>query len=322
MDSTINTANTAESVQTFEAYGLKFCSALPLSAFSPAEFSPASADVVISLEDPCRLPPGIPTTEGYTRFGPTQAVLTVANLAVFLLYQGDRIVVVPLQSPPTEDLIAYLCGIVTGVLLYQRGWLVLHASSVEVDGHAVAFMGESRAGKSTLATALEAEGYPLIADDVTALNLTSDRMEVYPGSRQLKLDPEMAHLLDYPSGAFVYTEERKSVFQWNRRTLTASMPLHSIYYLSSERRSTPTIEPIPVQEAIEILLRQSFPTRLLASLERIPLQHFVQCSHVARQLPVYRVQRSEGLSQVKAFVRTIQGHIQSQSFPPSAAPSP
>jgi hypothetical protein len=60
----------------------------------------------------------------------------------------------------------YLTGTVLAVVLMLRGHPVLHASAVEVDGKAVAFVGASGMGKSTLATAFCGQGAALITDDV------------------------------------------------------------------------------------------------------------------------------------------------------------
>ena len=66
-----------------------------------------------------------------------------------------------------RDLIAILLtGSVVAYLLSADGGLVLHASAVEVGGAALAFVGQSGQGKTTMATLICAAGYPLVADDL------------------------------------------------------------------------------------------------------------------------------------------------------------
>ena len=66
---------------------------------------------------------------------------------------GTEIVVDPLPS----------LGMGFGLLLRPRGLVVLHASSVDIDGKAVAFVGNPGRGKSTLALALLEQGHKLVA---------------------------------------------------------------------------------------------------------------------------------------------------------------
>jgi hypothetical protein len=61
-----------------------------------------------------------------------------------------------------------------------RGTEVLHASAVVVDGHAVCFVGPSGVGKTSLAIGLAMRGFPLLADDVVAVD--SD-LTAHPGPR-------------------------------------------------------------------------------------------------------------------------------------------
>jgi hypothetical protein len=59
--------------------------------------------------------------------------------------------------------------------------LALHASVVDVDGRAVAFLGASRQGKSTLAAALARRGHTLLSDDCCA----AERLPASTSSRRI-----------------------------------------------------------------------------------------------------------------------------------------
>jgi hypothetical protein len=77
--------------------------------------------------------------------------------------------------------------------------LVLHASVVACGGRAVAFLGKNGWGKSTLAAALHAKGYDLVADDVAAV-VVDHEVSVFPGFPQVKLWPEAVTRLGEPPG--------------------------------------------------------------------------------------------------------------------------
>ncbi len=68
--------------------------------------------------------------------------------------------------------------------------LALHASVVDIDGLAVAFLGATRHGKSTLAAALGRRGHAVLSDDCALLCRTADGFEVVPTYPGLRLFPE------------------------------------------------------------------------------------------------------------------------------------
>lgn len=69
--------------------------------------------------------------------------------------------------------------------------LALHASVVEVDGRAVAFLGGTRHGKSTLAAALARRGHAVLSDDCCVLCRTATGFDVAPTYPGLRLFPEI-----------------------------------------------------------------------------------------------------------------------------------
>jgi len=65
-----------------------------------------------------------------------------------------------------------------GVWLAPRGGLLLHGASVEHQGQALAFLGHSGAGKTTLSGRLAARGVRVIADEVVAVRAGSSPFEL------------------------------------------------------------------------------------------------------------------------------------------------
>jgi hypothetical protein len=63
-----------------------------------------------------------------------------------------------------------------------HGLEVFHASAVVRDGEALAFLGPSRSGKTSLAQALCGRGASFLADDVLALEIREDELLANPGS--------------------------------------------------------------------------------------------------------------------------------------------
>jgi hypothetical protein len=74
---------------------------------------------------------------------------------------GERDILV--GYPIDEYLVARLLG--------RRGGVILHASSVVVDGRAIVFLGHSGAGKSTMAEIASAFGADVLSDDRTIVTV-------------------------------------------------------------------------------------------------------------------------------------------------------
>ena len=89
----------------------------------------------------------------------------------------------------------YLLGLLMKAVLIKRDIHSLHASSVVIDGKAVAFLGISGFGKSSLAACFVSAGYPLLTDDVLRLDEDSG-VWAYPGPACLKLLPDARCWLD------------------------------------------------------------------------------------------------------------------------------
>src|SRR4029079_11072076 len=96
-----------------------------------------------------------------------------------------------------DDLIAVLySNQVVPLVMGCNGDLVLHGSAVVIDGRAIAFLGPSRRGKSTLAAGFAKAGYPFLTDDGLILDRDGEDYLVRPRAPSLRLcsDSEAAVL--------------------------------------------------------------------------------------------------------------------------------
>ncbi len=140
---------------------------------------------------------GVPTYS-FARCG-DRVLASFYTLADFEIDLGQRRVVSH-PRPGTDPAIIpiLLTGTVVAFLLSMQGALVLHASAVEVDGGALAFVGSSGQGKTTLATLFCAAGYPLVTDDVLPVAV-SDRGDVscVPGGILLRVRAKAEAVIDH-----------------------------------------------------------------------------------------------------------------------------
>lgn len=149
----------------YRAYGLIFASEIEL----PFEGVAASApDVTVATGD---IPQDLgPETRGRGLWWAKPGEFLIRHPAGSAVYVGHGSDI--LITGHDLDMVRFLLtGSALSALLQQRGIVTLHASAVVINDQAVAFFGQSGAGKSTAATALVERGFPLVTDDVLGLQL-------------------------------------------------------------------------------------------------------------------------------------------------------
>ena len=285
-------------MHSYIAYGLTIHSALPLPELVVA--SDVGADVVIQLGKVGRPQAGTDHTGSCFHMTTEQAYLFWEQVGSFLVRGGKEIIVDPISGVEESLIRLPLLGMVLAAVLQQRGLLVLHASAVAFNGDAVAFLGASGWGKSTLAATLYARGHPLVADDLVAVDLGGrENPIVLPGFPQLKLLPEAAaaslgddaELLPRLASGFDKRSHR-AANEFSDRPL----PLRRMYLLG--RGPCLEIEALQPQQVIKHLICQSYLSLVFKqSLQGvIASAHFLQCASLAGKVPLYWLKRQPSLA--------------------------
>jgi len=185
-----------EGARVYWCAGLRICSDLPLAA-RPVEGPPDAVVVAGEVRDvPWERPStdviaervvdGIPWYS-FARRG-DRTVARFYGLADFEIDPSGRCLEYHRDPAADPELLAILiAGTLTAYLLAVTGTLVLHASAVETDGGALAFAGLSGQGKTTLATLLCAEGFPLVSDDLLPVVADGDVVWCVPSGIELRV---------------------------------------------------------------------------------------------------------------------------------------
>jgi len=124
-----------------------------------------------------------------------------------------------------------------------RGLEVLHASAVVIDEGAVAFLGQSGSGKTSLALALCRQGAGFLADDVLALERMDDELVGHPGAPVAGIDRGEADRLRRLEGGgereVLSVDSREQVARMP--AIAESAPLRALFFL--DRRPDGPAEP-------------------------------------------------------------------------------
>ena len=82
-----------------------------------------------------------------------------------------------------------------GIVLFLRGYFLLHGSAVEINGHSTVFLGLPGAGKSTTVAAYAVNNYPIYSDDLVAISIEDSLPKVIRAFSEIKIWKDTAHLL-------------------------------------------------------------------------------------------------------------------------------
>jgi hypothetical protein len=199
--------------------------------------------------------------------------------------------------------------------LSQQGKLVFHASAVQIGAGAVAFMGPSGRGKSTLATAFATNGYPFLTDDGLVLERHDGRYQVIPSHPSIRLwqDSEAALIRpDTPKAPSVqFTSKSRFLSGQGIIFCEQPQPLQQIYFLGEGKTEQFLCQRLSPADAFIALVKHSF---ILDSEASTALTHqFAALSQLTQQIPCYHVDYPRSFATVSAIRQAIINHVTGES---------
>jgi len=178
-------------------YGYRLRAPLPLTSLPPLPQA-GVADITVVVGD---VPPHLAApiwSNPFIEIGEDGGVLVrLGDDVRFMVRDGRQVVINGTATSSMGEVETLLLGTVAGVLLHQRGDLLLHASCVVIGDRAVAIAGPSGRGKSTLAAALVAQGHAPLSDDICRVRFADGCAWAVPGSARLRLWPDAARTLGH-----------------------------------------------------------------------------------------------------------------------------
>ena len=197
--------------------------------------------------------------------------------------------------------------------LSQQGRLVLHGSAVNSGGGALAFLGDSGQGKSTLAGHFASHGMPFLTDDGLFIDQLDDRARVVPGHRSIRLwaDSERSLL---PSGSkkadeVQFTNKGRFHADGVFRHCADATDLQCIYLLRNSAVDSVQISPMPTAAAFMALVNHSF--LLDTESSEVLGRHFSQLQALIRTTKVFSLDYPRDYSRLPQVKSTIVTHADS-----------
>jgi hypothetical protein len=298
-----------EGIQHFyTAYGLTIGSEIPLSYLK--EIEPTQSDLTIRRS---KLPPAPPWQETKLyRAGlqaqiahqePDQIWLDWGPLGQFMALNGTELLV---DTTTTDEglLSLFTMSEAIGLLLFQRGYFLLHGSAIQLNDKGVVFVGQPGAGKSTTVAAFANRGVRIMSDDMVCIRVDeSGKPALIPAFSQIKIWEKSVEGLQITKGELDLVREGANKFSWHESVSFEenAVPLEQIFVLTPSGESAGTITEVPMsQRPIELLSYFPLPDSLLQS--EALRDHFEKSVRIAQTTSLYTLSRPATFAKLYEFV--------------------
>lgn len=285
-------------MKTYQAYNLCIASELLLPELIESEGKP---DVVVRF--------GKLDNDNHRQHdGGSKFQGAVEGVGEFFIDRGREVIIDLMPGVEEALLRTILLGPILSILLRQRGLLVLHASCVDINNKAVAFMGGSGWGKSTLAAAFHTKGYDILTDDVMPIEFVCDRPIVIPAYPQFKLFPEAVASLGQDTEGLspVFQNSPKLSYKFERGFQQTPLALKRIYVL--DKGTAHNITNLQPQEAFVELVRHTRAISLVTNSEFVT-SHMRLCSELIKNVSFCRFTRKPSLTDLPELVKLIEDDL-------------
>ncbi|SKB54328.1 serine kinase [Dyadobacter psychrophilus] len=291
----------------YKAFGLNILSEIELPELSDGDAG-VKHDLYIKSQ-----PFDVPTLEntqlyrrgvraGFAKDADENLYLHWHNIASFKAMNGDCLVVNPLVDD--GNLISlFTVSEALGLILFQRGFFLLHASSVQVGNDGWCFMGTPGAGKSTTAAAFVKAGCKLLSDDLTAIGFNDKGLAyIIPAYPQLKIWDETANGLQYEKSELQPVSEGVNKFSYQPKAgfVHEPVPLKEVFFLHKARNRKSLVPLSAAEIPTEMLKNFPLPNQLLT--DDILKRHFFQSFQCTRSARLWKKKRPDGFENLEKWV--------------------
>lgn len=298
-------------IHHYRAYGIGLLSeiALPeLDAVDSGNHEPPDADTLIIRRAPVEGPMPPPDSLRLVEFTADRSYFAWNGIGRIAVDRG-RVISVDADHGVGDGILGLvLLGPVMATILHARGHVILHGSAVEVaSGRVALFLGDNGAGKSTLAAALLAAGWPILSDDVVAVDTTSETPAVLAAFPAMKLSRDaIAALSPLPAQPLpeVVPNAAKLRLRFDRFD-PSPRALDRLYVL--ERGDRVATEALGSADALRAVMRHGYMLKFGrdALSGEAAAAHFAGCVAIANRATVWRLSLPAGLGRLAEAVAAV-----------------
>ena len=223
---------------------------------------------------------------------------------------GLRVRCWPTPNVSDETLYHLYLNQVLPLILSRQGKLVFHASAVEFEGGAIAFVAESGQGKSTLAARFASSGYRFLTDDGLEVEPTRDGYQVLPSHPSIRLwdDSKEVLLGRYAKTAppLPFTSKTRFLAGVQLPHCDQPLPLRRAYFLRDECSQGISFRPLSEAEALVEWVKHAF----MLDVEERPMlgDHFDRVARMANHIRCYHLDYPRRFEDLSCIQQAIEEH--------------
>lgn len=276
----------------YHAFGLNIQSDIPLLELPdpPTSTRESTADIHILLSEKDSQFKAPVSESSHFAINHNEALLKGDGFSLTIV-DGKQIMI---HCPQVDECLALIrlriLGAGIGLLLQQRGYLVLHGATVVGEKGAAVILGNSGDGKSTLCAQLVQQGYRLLGDDKCIVRFDDEALYALPSLPYIKLSKlsieplGFSHQETMPIGAThnkVYVD-LGAAFEPEEVPILAGVVL-------GKADQTSMLQ-LPQMHAFDTFIQHSYRKQKLIG-GGLHKTHFTQCHQMAKSLKIYQYQR-------------------------------
>jgi hypothetical protein len=278
----------------------------------------SSADLILGPA----APQGDPSNESYQQWNASEGVPSAVfyredggylvrfpDIADFHVAMDGRVRCIPVSGaedrwhPIFQQQILPLIASLHGPPVY-------HGASVAIDGCAVAFIGASGRGKSTLTAAFASRGFPFLADDCLRVVERDGMPFVQPDLPSIRLwDDSLEALAPADARAEYATGSPKAHLQAMASLPHAvdALPLARLYVIGGDAVEAPIVQPMSAAEAAMAWTSNAFLLDIKSP--EVLRRNFSAAARLAGQVPARRLEYPRRYEMLDALVAGIAADV-------------
>lgn len=298
----------------YTGYGLKVLSEIEFPELMPDDFE--QADITITL--------GVIPADMRAKVNPDKSssavlqqdfILNIPSVGLYYASQGKNILVEPNENSDESSLRLFLLSNALAAILVQRNQILLHASSIIHENQLILFLGDSGAGKSSIAAELSKRGFTVFSDDVCVLksfhknDKTVEAIASYP---MMKLWDDTINVLkddQFEKKHKIRPEMEKYSHFFHSSFDSKAYPIKKLFFLH------PVNEIIPYEsrkvsglEAFEWLGKNTYRRQFILDHEMQKL-HLEAISRLISSAEILLMSRSMSDSDISSFTDFVEKYL-------------
>jgi hypothetical protein len=224
---------------------------------------------------------------------------------------GTAVTAYPVPSTDADTLEHLYINQIVPLALSRQGRPSFHASVVTISGGAVAFLGETGMGKSTLAASFALEGAEFLSDDSLLIEETKAGRLAIPSHASLRLWADSVEALvdrrTRRAAGISYSTKARLLAGEALSHRAEPLPLLAAYLLERKGTKEATIRELAGTERHMAWVNNSF---LLDIEDRELLaQHFDWTHRIAMAVPTFALDYPRDYDKLQDVRKTVQEHV-------------